>query len=125
MLTILGLLAVLAPPVPAATLPPDLQLVQMQQDPADRMWQILDLAALMPILQEEAVTEAARMEGEGLIAGGGLPWARVVGRIHDAPRMEALFRAGVSDAVAWYSRGIPDDGIPALLKRWPSAAAGV
>ncbi|WP_042246342.1 hypothetical protein [Paracoccus sp. PAMC 22219] len=58
MLTILGLLAVLAPPVPAATLPPDLQLVQMQQDPADRMWQILDLAALMPILQEEAVTEA-------------------------------------------------------------------
>ncbi|MBF5079963.1 hypothetical protein F1642_13590 [Paracoccus sp. NBH48] len=95
MLTILGLLAVLAPPAPAVPPPADVHLVQMQQDSADRMWCTLDLAALMPILQEEAVTEAARMEGEGLIAGGGLPWARVVARIHDTPRMEALFRAGV------------------------------
>ena len=100
MLTILGLLAVLAPPAPAVPPPADIHLVQMQQDPADRMWRTLDLAALMPILQEEAVTEAARMEGEGLIAGGGLPWARVVARIHDTPRMEALFRAGVRDAAA-------------------------
>ncbi|WP_347916772.1 hypothetical protein [Paracoccus marcusii] len=100
MLTILGLLAVLAPPVPAVPPPADIHLVQMQQDPGDRMWRTLDLAVLMPILQEEAVTEAARMEGEGLIAGGGLPWARVVARIHDTPRMEALFRAGVRDAAA-------------------------
>jgi hypothetical protein len=38
MLTILGLLAVLAPPVPAVPPPADVHLVQMQHDPADRMW---------------------------------------------------------------------------------------
>ncbi|WP_405405535.1 hypothetical protein [Paracoccus sp. Ld10] len=100
MLTILGLLAALAPSVPASMQPSDIRLVQVQADASDRIWQILDLAALMPILQEEALTEAARMEGEGLIAGGGLPWARVVGRIHDVSRMEALFRSGVRDAAA-------------------------
>lgn len=102
MLTILGLMAACALPpagglAEAATVP--VQMTTPDMDPADRLWRELQLGALMPLLQQEAVAEAARMEAEGLIAGGGLPWARVVERIHQPDRMEALFREGLAQAL--------------------------
>lgn len=65
----------------------------------ERIWQGLDLGTMMPILRDEAVREAARLEEEGLIQGSGAPWPAVVAHIHDAQRLEEMFRAGAVDAL--------------------------
>lgn len=101
MLIILGLMAGLSLPAPDA--PPDtmmpVQAVQAQPaDLADQMWQVLDLADLMPVLQQEATDEARRMDADGLVGGAGRPWADVVNDIHDPVRLEGLFRNGVAEA---------------------------
>ncbi|CAM3149550.1 hypothetical protein PANO111632_05305 [Paracoccus nototheniae] len=121
MLIILGVLAALtqggafmpAPPsaaahrVVATVLGPEVVLrTQMpalapaQADMLDRAWQVLQLEALMPVLRDEAATEAAGMQAEGLIAGSGPDWAGVVARIHDPDRLERLFREGAAEALA-------------------------
>lgn len=99
MLTALGLLIVLVAPAPAVTLDAPLIAIQLAQDPQDRLWQALDLGELMPVLRDEAVDEAGRLEAEGMIAGAGRPWGDVVAGIHDPDRMERLFREGLAQGV--------------------------
>ncbi|MFN3278518.1 MAG: hypothetical protein ACK41Y_08970 [Paracoccus hibiscisoli] len=114
MLTILGLMAACAmPPTPLPAQAPatPVQMVAPVPDRADQLWEVLQLADLMPLLQQEAVSEAARMEADGLIAGGGLPWARVVERIHQPDRMEALFREGLGEAMARADPATIDRGL--------------
>ncbi|TJZ93704.1 DUF2059 domain-containing protein [Paracoccus gahaiensis] len=114
MLSLLGVMAALAvsgpSPVGAAWTPATIHPVQAPQaDRQDQVWQVLGMDRLMPVLQAEAVGEAARMQAEGLIAGQGPDWAGTIGRIHDPDRMEGLFRDGMSDAL--------DRADPALLER--------
>nr|WP_111301804.1 hypothetical protein [Paracoccus saliphilus] len=65
----------------------------------ERIWQRLDLAGMMPILRDEAVREAGRLEEEGLIQGNGPPWPEVVAQIHDIRRLEEMFRMAVAEAL--------------------------
>lgn len=100
MLTILGLMAGLALPHPSVSAPiVPVQATQSEQDPVDRLWQVLDLGAIMTVLRDEAVAEATRMEAEGLIEGSGPPWPVTVARIHATARLETGFRAGVAGAI--------------------------
>ncbi|WP_411836692.1 hypothetical protein [Paracoccus sp. ME4] len=96
MLTALGLLVALVAPAPAMTPAAPVITIQLSQDGQERLWRALALADLMPVLRDEAVDEAARLEGEGLIAGAGRPWGDVVATIHDPDRMGRLFRDGVA-----------------------------
>ncbi|TGN45156.1 DUF2059 domain-containing protein [Paracoccus liaowanqingii] len=116
MLSILGLMAALAAsgPSPAGTdwSPATIHRVQAQdsdrQQQADRLWQVLGMDGLMPVMQAEAVGEAARMQAEGLIAGQGPDWARTIGRIHDPARLERLFRDSLAEALARTDAGLVD-----------------
>ena len=67
---------------------------------ADRVWKALDIAAVMPILRDEAVAEAVDMAAQGLVTGGGRSWPSTVAKVHDTDRLEALFRQGVARAAA-------------------------
>ncbi|MGZ3216542.1 hypothetical protein [Paracoccus sp. T5] len=70
-----------------------------QEAPEQRIWHGLDMGAMMPILRDEAVREAGRLEEEGVIQGNGPPWPSIVARIHDTGRLEEMFRAGAVDAL--------------------------
>ncbi|MFC0201619.1 hypothetical protein [Paracoccus rhizosphaerae] len=67
---------------------------------ADRVWKALDMAAVMPILRDEAVAEAVDMEAQGLVAGGGRSWPSTVALVHDTERLEALFRQSMARSAA-------------------------
>lgn len=66
------------------------------QEVAARLWEALDLAALMPVLRDEALAEAAEMQGSMLDGGGAIGWMDAVARIHEPARLEALFRDALS-----------------------------
>lgn len=85
--------------------------VAEQDVPDQRIWEALDLASMMPILRDEAVREAARLEEEGLIQGNGPPWADVVARIHDIGRLEEMFRAGTIEALPRVDGDRLDEGL--------------
>ena len=73
--------------------------VASQSSTVDHLWSILDLEPQMRIFQQEAVSEAARLDSEGMIAGTGRPWSATVGDIHDPARLRTLFRRGLARAL--------------------------
>ena len=62
---------------------------------AARLWQVMDMDALMPILRQEALIEARAMQDEMFQNGGAGGWLDKVARIHDPARLEALFKDGI------------------------------
>ena len=64
----------------------------------DRLWNTLDLDALMPILREEAVSEASEMQQNLFQRGGTGGWTRQVASIHDPARLKRVFRDGLQAA---------------------------
>ena len=60
----------------------------------DRLWEVLEISSLMPVLQDEAVVEATGMEGTLFRRGGTGQWIELVKQIHDPKRLEDLFREG-------------------------------
>ncbi|MBM3605308.1 MAG: hypothetical protein FJX25_11290 [Alphaproteobacteria bacterium] len=121
MLTILGLAGGVAlsalsaggvPQMAVLTAGPEkVQAQQQAPDTVQRLWQALDLGAMMPILQEEAVREAVKMEAEGLIQGGGRPWPEVVAQVHQPDRLAALFQAAVLVAQDRVDAALLDQGL--------------
>ena len=123
MLAILGLIAALTPlhPTPSGPVTPGpgilgspgqgmLLLAQAGSTPdatseeVERIWQVMRLEGLMPVLRAEAVHDAEGMQAEGALPGPAGPagpsdWAGIVGRIHEPARMEALFRQGLAQAL--------------------------
>ncbi|WP_410219401.1 hypothetical protein [Paracoccus sp. (in: a-proteobacteria)] len=90
-----------APGTPLTTAPwVQAQATVEPDEPVQRLWQVLDMQTMMPILRQEAVNEAARLQAEGLIQGNGRSWPEVVAQIHHDARLEALFRDGASAALA-------------------------
>lgn len=76
----------------------------------ERIWRVMQLEGLMPVLRAEAVHDAERMQADGAVPGrpvdgagagdgSGADWAGLVGRIHEPARMEALLRHGLAEAL--------------------------
>lgn len=99
MLMIIGLMGALACAPAQGRGPDTLTLVQTEAPVEERLWELLQLSELMPVLREESLREARRMEAEGLIEGAGPPWSETVARIHEPARMRALFLDGVRPAL--------------------------
>lgn len=66
---------------------------------SQRLWQVLQLDALMQLMAAEALAEAETMEQGSFPRGGDGLWLDVVAEIHDPATLESLFREGVSGAV--------------------------
>lgn len=66
----------------------------------DRLWDVMDMDAMMPILRDEAVAEAQEMQQTMLPQAGQSRWLNRVAKIHDPDRMADLFRTGMIEAVA-------------------------
>lgn len=117
MLTILWLGTALAggPVLPETAVPGPDRYIHVQAEAAarqvsvDRLWSTLALGPQMRIFQQEAVQEAGRLDGEGMIAGSGRSWAATVGDIHDPARLQILFRNGLDKAM--------DSSDPALIAK--------
>lgn len=64
-----------------------------------RLWQVLQLDALMEVMAVEALTEAETMEQGSFPRGGDGLWLDVVAEIHDPDTLESLFREGISGVI--------------------------
>lgn len=78
-----------APPAPAVA-----------QALTSRIWSALDLEQLMPILRDEALTEAGTMQDSMFEGRSDLGWLETVAQIHDPDRLGALFRAGAASHIS-------------------------
>ncbi|MCQ0969727.1 DUF2059 domain-containing protein [Paracoccus sp. TK19116] len=58
----------------------------------DRMWQVLRLDEMMPILRDEALVQADEMAATMFERGGLGGWNEAIGRIHRPERLSALLR---------------------------------
>lgn len=85
-----------------------------------RIWQQLQMGALMPILQDEALAEADAMQDSLSGRGGDGRWMRQVGAIHDPARLESLFRAALDRALA----DVPARLIDAALDFYATSLGG-
>lgn len=65
----------------------------------DRLWDVMEMDQLMPILRDEAVAEAQEMQQTMFPQGGSSGWPGRVARIHAPDRMAALFRASMVQAL--------------------------
>ncbi|RJE83106.1 DUF2059 domain-containing protein [Paracoccus onubensis] len=65
-----------------------------------RLWQVLQLGDLMPIIRKEALTEAVKMQDSLFQRGGDNRWEQIVAQIHETGRLEQLLRDGLQEAVA-------------------------
>lgn len=76
----------------------------VRRDPATeamaaRLWSVLHLADLMPILRDEAMAEAEAMESEMFEGGEAAGWQDAVAAIHAPDRLQQLFRTAAAEAV--------------------------
>lgn len=76
-----------------------------------RLWQVLQLEDLMPIIREEALEEARAMQGTLFQRGGDSRWIDIVGRIHQTQRLERVFRKGLRDALAAEPADLIDEAL--------------
>ncbi len=76
-----------------------------------RIWRDLDMAALMPILHDEALIEAAQMQEDMGRRAGNAVWLRTVSRIHSPQRLKRHFMQGAAEAL----KGRPADRIERAL----------
>lgn len=65
-----------------------------------RLWQMLKLGDLMPIIRSEALAEAADMQDSLFQRGGDHRWEQIVAGIHESWRLEQLLRNGLQEAVS-------------------------
>lgn len=116
MLQILGLALLLALPTSSAAQPnggmasgetasPDLS--PQAQQVIDRIWQVLQMDQLMPVLRDEAMAEAPVIAESLFPRGGTGTWTRQVAAIHDPKQLEITFREGLAN-------GIREDQLPRL-----------
>ncbi len=61
----------------------------------DRLWSVMAMDQLMPILRDEAVAEAREMQQTMFQQGGSAGWPDRVARIHAPDRMAKMFRAAM------------------------------
>ena len=110
----------LLPVAPAAHpdhAPATIWQVAQDQHEGQRIWDALQMQALVPTLQQEARSGAAQLVEEGLMSPGPPAWPEIVARIHDPARLGPMFRdalgraAGQADpvlldrALAFYETG--------------------
>ncbi|SCY57328.1 hypothetical protein [Paracoccus tibetensis] len=76
-----------------------------------RVWDALGLEAMVPILREEAVREAETLEAEGLVAPGGIPWARTVAQIHAPDRLRRAFEESLGQGAALLDPALLDEAL--------------
>lgn len=69
-----------------------------------RLWEVLEMASLMPILRDEALIEAEVMQDE-MFDGASTGWLDTVRQIHEPARLEDLFLGGVDKALATQASG--------------------
>lgn len=81
------------------------------QDLEERLWQVLRLGDLMPIMRDEALSEAEAMQGGLFERGGDGRWIDIVARIHETGRLEGLFRQGLQEAVTEESPALIDEAL--------------
>jgi hypothetical protein len=100
MLQILGLAFILAlptlgsaqPVIPETTAPsPSAEI----QQTVDRIWTVLQLEQLMPLLRDEALAEAPEMAQSMFPRGGTGNWTEQVAAIHEPASLRAAFREGI------------------------------
>lgn len=96
---------------------PDLPMSTEVAAQEEQLWQVLQLAELMPIMQDEARAEAETMEATMFERGGDGRWIEIVAEIHDPKRLEGLFRAGLAKALA----DVPADRIAEALDFYQTA----
>ena len=65
-----------------------------------RLWQVLKLGDLMPVIRSEALAEAADMQESLFQRGGDGRWKQIVSGIHETRRLEVILRNGLQGAVA-------------------------
>lgn len=72
------------------------QATTARQQLASRLWGVLGLAQLMPILRDEALTEAEVMQSTMFEGQSEIGWLDTVAEIHNPARLGTLFRDGVA-----------------------------
>ncbi|TRW96312.1 hypothetical protein FNJ84_13620 [Paracoccus sp. M683] len=93
--------------VPGATRPgmaqagtgaPTVQTTRQVQDA--QLWQTLRLAEMLPIMRDEALTQADEMAEMLFERGSDAGWRQRVGAIHDPERLEAMLRVAFDQTFA-------------------------
>ncbi|MBK4215695.1 DUF2059 domain-containing protein [Paracoccus caeni] len=69
------------------------------EDLAARVWQVMEMEQMMPVLRDEALDEADDMAEMLFQRGGTGAWLDQVGAIHDPARMQDLFVTGMQEAI--------------------------
>lgn len=110
-LCLIAMLALLpaAPAPQSADAPAMLWPAAQEQQQGQRIWDALQMQALVPTLQQEARSGAAQLVEEGLMSAGPPPWPEIVARIHDPARLGPMFRDALGRAA--------QQADPALLER--------
>lgn len=76
-----------------------------------RLWQVMQLDALMLLLRDEALAEVGAMEEATGPAGEGGLWREAVARIHDPDLLHDLFREGAAEELARSTPAVVDAGL--------------
>ena len=95
MLRIVFLAVGIAASSPAISLAETNLPVADEQTIQTRLWRVLQLDDLMPIMRDEAVAEAKSMQDLIVQRGGDDRWIQIVERNHEPARLERLFHSGV------------------------------
>lgn len=83
---------------------------QSDQSMGHRVWDVMALDLLMPILRDEALIEAESMEAE-VFQRDNSSWLDAVAQIHDPARLQRLFESGLTGI----SSDTAQDGLEAAL----------
>ncbi|MBW7056451.1 DUF2059 domain-containing protein [Paracoccus bogoriensis] len=108
LIAMLTLLPAAPLPHPAHASAPLWQVAQ-EQHQGQRIWDALQMQALVPTLQQEARSGAAQLVEEGLMSAGSPGWPEIVSRIHDPARLGPMLRHALGRAA--------EQADPALLDR--------
>lgn len=103
--------AALAQGAPGGTAPATDARQAQQAALADRLWRVMRMDGMMQVVRDEAVTEAERLAAEGVIAGAGLPWPKIVTSIHDPADLGQAFRDGLEDALPGLDEDLVGEGL--------------
>ncbi|RNF36320.1 DUF2059 domain-containing protein [Paracoccus methylarcula] len=100
MLRLICLVAGLAIGLPGLAQTTEAPSVAQEQELEIRLWRVLRLGDLMPIMRDEALAEAEVMRESLFERGGDDRWLDIVARIHETGRLERLLRRGLQEAMA-------------------------
>lgn len=77
---------------------PSVQPPVQASDLAQRVWRVMEMEQMMPILRDEALAESEGMAEMLFLDGGTDVWRDQVGAIHDPLRMQEMFVEGMTKA---------------------------